>query len=165
MRLVAGNLTQLVHFIVSKPQFSACNPEKMRSIKSAFSGTPLEGNFCEMFLSALLAWPLHYGWFVVGAWFELDVGRDLKRRPWLLTAEDWANCPCHHWHIFIHAQLTLFTQLIVWEFRSKEAQMAKHYSKSNVARILPGLECFYTEGDAGPWGPPESLIGFCVRPH
>ena len=28
-----------------------------------------------------------------------------------------------------------------------------------------GLDCFYTEGDASPWGSAESLIGFCVRPH
>ena len=161
MRLVAGNVTHLVHFsFFSNSQFSVWNPEKMQSTKSAFAQTLLEGNFCEMFLSALLAWPLHCGWFVVGAWFELDAGRHLKRRPWMLTAEDWANCPCHHWHIFVHAQ-----SLNWWWEKSKEAQMAKHYSKSNVARILPGLECFYTEGDAGPWVPPESLIGFCVRPH
>ena len=55
MGIVAGNVTHLVHFIVLKPQFSVCNPEKMRSIKSAFAGTPLEGNCCEMFLSGLLA--------------------------------------------------------------------------------------------------------------
>ena len=24
-----------------------------------------------------------------------DDGRDLKRKPWVLTAEDWANWPCH----------------------------------------------------------------------
>ena len=67
MRLVAGNVTHLVHFsFFSNSQFSVWNPEKMQSTKSAFARTPLEGNFCEMFLSALLAWPPHCGWFVVG---------------------------------------------------------------------------------------------------
>ena len=55
MGIVAGNVTHLVHFIVLKPQFSVCNPEKMRSINSAFARSLGEGNFCEMFLSGLLA--------------------------------------------------------------------------------------------------------------
>ena len=132
-----------------------CNPPKVRLPRLCWKET-----FVRCFYRrCLLDRSIVVGLLLVRD-LSFDVGRHLKRRPWMLTAEDWANCPCHHWHIFIHAQ-----SLNWWWEKSKKAQMVKHYSKSNVARILPGLECFYTEGDAGPWVPAESLIGFCVRPH